>query len=136
MSEKQTTEKATVMIEVDVPVEDWIDYLTKCTDIFGRDYIGYWARGVERRDDLGWLVWEDDEHRAHDEEPDRDAAISAWESGAALPIGWHRLDKAMAVKAFTEGVKRWGTRWFEDRGDANSYDYVLQMAMLGEERYG
>lgn len=34
-----------------------------------------------------------------------------------------------------EGVKRRGVHWYEE-GDGNDYDIALQMALLGEVRYG
>ncbi len=129
------TVQAKVEFDVGVPVESWIDWLTLSGDVFSRNYIGNWARGVEQDDALGWLVWEDDESHDHDEEPDRDAAVAAWKASDSLPANWYRLDKAMAIKAYIVGVRTWGDNWFETKGDANTYDYVLQMAMLGEERY-
>ena len=119
-----------------IPQEDWIDYLVKYPDIFSTNYCGYWARGVEQND-TGWLVWEDDEKTDHGKEPNREAAIQAWERGAGLPFGWYRLDEAAAIKAFEEGCKRWGVNWFEgEHNDAIGYDVVIQLALLGEIRYG
>ena len=127
----------TAQIEIQIPVEGWIDYLTQCVDIFGTTYYaGYWARGVEHDKGRGWLVWEHgDTGAALGEEPDRKAAVKAWRSGAALPKGWHRLDRDAAIRAFVEGAKKWGVEWFEN-GDGPRYDYCVQMALLGEERYG
>jgi hypothetical protein len=34
-----------------------------------------------------------------------------------------------------EGVKRWGESWYVD-GDGPRYDVAVQLALLGEERYG
>lgn len=136
--EKPTSEKATVTIDVEVPVESWIDWLTQSTDVFGRDYIGYWACGVQHEAALGWLIFEDEagEFRGLDDvEPNHNEALAAWRAGEKLPTGWHKLDKEMAIKAYVIGVRTWGINWFEEKGDANTYDYVLQMAILGEERY-
>lgn len=113
---------------------DWISYLTQYNDIFGHGYAGYWLRGVER-DDNGWLCWEDDEQHACGEEPNLVEALEAWRSDMPLPKGWFRLDHAMALRAWEEGVKRWGVDWYEDT-DADREDTVLQLAMLGEIRYG
>jgi hypothetical protein len=105
--------------------------------IFGRGYCGYWLRGVERDASLGWLCWEDDEQHSFDAEPDRAEALRAWRAGEPLPKGWYRLNEETAVRAFVEGVKKWGPAWFDgEHGDGNGYDVVIQMALLGEVRYG
>ena len=142
MRKKKDAVKATAEVEVNVPREDWIDYLTKEVDIFMRGYCGYWLRGVKRDEKLGWLVWEDDEIHSQGEEPKLKAALAAWKAGKPLPQGepgcqrWYRLDEAAAVKAYVEGVKLWGVNWFEEKGDACTYDVAIQMALLGEIRYG
>jgi len=98
--EKPETFKHIVIVEVEVPVENWIDYLTKHPDIFGTPhYCGYWMRGVERDDELGWLCWEHgDDYAPFDKEPNHKKAIKAWRTGKALPENWHRLDKAAAIR--------------------------------------
>ncbi len=126
------TDTATVTSDVD---PEWVEYCTQYADLLERDHCGYWLRGVERDDALGWLTWEDDEQHSPGEEPEREAAIAAWRAGAELPKGWYRLDRDAAVKAWGAGVKKWGVDWYED-ADAHSYDCVIQMALLGEHRYG
>ncbi len=128
--------KMKISLEVDVPEEDWIDFLTKHNDIFSRNYSGYWLRGVEHDPYLGWLCWEDDEQHRRGDEPYRESAIACWKDGAMLPEGWYRLNKEMAMKAYSVGVVKWGEDWFEDKGDAGTYDVVIQLALLGEVRYG
>lgn len=133
-----TTTKAletTLTQAIEVPREEWIDYLTKEVDIFMTGYCGYWLRGVEKTKARGWLVWEDDEDHAKGKEPDRKEALRAWRAGEALPAGWYRLDEAAAIKAYHEGIKLWGADWFEPHGDADGYDIAIQMALLGEHRY-
>jgi hypothetical protein len=124
----------TIAVEID---PNWIDYLTRHSDIFGGGYAGYWLRGVEHDPKLGWLCWEDDEKCAHGEEPDREHAVSVWKRGVtvALPSGWFALDAEMAVRAWEEGVKRWGVNWYEET-DSTREDIVVQLAMLGEIKYG
>jgi hypothetical protein len=135
--------KTTVQIEVDVP-QDWIEFCTKYSDLFGYSYCGYWAYGVERDQDRGWLLYAGE--RATDcgdgcgAAPPKEAAIHAvlalWRSGAPLPRGYYRLNVAAAVKAYGEGCKLWGVDWYEKKGDANTYDVVVQLALLGEVVYG
>lgn len=133
---EQQVETVTTTMEIKVPVRDWIDYLTKGTDIFLRAYCGYWMLGVKLHPDRGWLVFEDPDGKyTNKKEPGHDAAVEAWEKGDALPRRWHKLDKETAIKAFVEGVRLWGVDWFEKNGDGNSYDHVVQLAMLGERRY-
>jgi hypothetical protein len=123
----------TITIEVD---SFWVEYLTGYgSDIFGRQYAGYWLRGVDRHPEREWLCWEDDEQHRKGEEPHRVEALRAWALGEKLPDGWYRLDRAAALRAWEEGVKRWGTSWYEHT-DANREDVVVQLALLGEIRYG
>lgn len=122
----------TLTVEID---PKWIDYLTQGNDIFASSRAGYWLRGAEHDPELGWLVWEDDEKCHHGEEPNRVTAYKAWKSGEALPEHWFRLDRAAAIRAWEEGVKRWGITWYEDV-DGRLEDVVVQLALLGEIRYG
>lgn len=113
----------------------WVKYLTQSGDIFHQMYAGYWLRGIEHDSARGWLCWENDEKSRMGEEPDREAAKAAWAAERPLPAGWHRLNKVMAVQAWIEGIKRWGVDWYK-HSDANCEDYVVQLALLGENRYG
>ena len=117
----------------------WVDYLTGYTDIFGPQYVGYWMCGVDRHPERGWLCWEfagpHGGRCRRGEEPDREEAIRAWALGQPLPKGWYRLDRATALRAWEEGVKRWGVDWYA-QVDAPREDLVLQLALLGEVRYG
>jgi len=123
----------TLTVEVD---PFWIAYLTHYPDIFASNYVGYWLRGVENLPDLGWLCWEDDEKgRYHGTEPNRKEALRAWQAGEPLPKHWFRLDRAAALRAWEKGVEHWGATWYED-ADASSYDAVIQLALLGEIKYG
>lgn len=124
----------TFSLTVDVE-PSWIEYLTQYDDVFRRNGSGYWLRGVEHNGRLGWLCWEDDEKCLHGEEPNREAALEAWMEGKPLPEHWFQLNAHVALRAWEEGVKRWGIDWYED-ADATSYDVVLQRALLGEIRYG
>ena len=114
----------------------WVEYLTgPWADIFGRQYAGYWLRGIAHHPERGWLCWEDDERHRQSEEPLRAEAMAAWRTGEPLPAGWYRLDRAAALRAWEVGVKRWGVGWYA-QVDAQAEDIVLQEALLGEVRYG
>ena len=113
----------------------WVEYLTRYNDVFGRQYAGYWLRGVERDDALGWLCWEDDEKHRWGKEPNLNQALAAWRAGEPLPEGWYRLDRAAALRAWEEGVKRWGVDWYHQT-DAGREDVVIQLSLLGEIKYG
>lgn len=133
-------------IEVDIP-DDWIDLCTKYSDLFMKNYCGYWARGYQYP--WGWLVYElADDNVEFEKEPDHKHAIgcaetytflrgtySVDESKKVLPEHWFYVDKEAAIQAYVEGVKRWGLEWYNN-GDAERYDVVIQMALLGEVRYG
>ena len=111
----------------------WVEYLTRFSDIFGQQYTGYWAHGADRNPQLGWLVFEH-----NDKEPDvseRKRVAALWRAGKDLPPRWYRLDRAAALRAWEEGVKRWGVNWYDDV-DSTREDVVVQLALLGEVRYG
>lgn len=134
---KEDIIKVTVTIDVTVDPE-WIDYITQNPDIFMRDYCGYWMYGMERDKELGWLAHEHDETRTTTQvarSPEYNQIVADWRAGKPLPESWYRLDKAACVKAWAEGVKIYGVDWYEN-GDANTYDCAIQMALLGELRYG
>jgi len=138
-----------VVTKVTVPREDWIDFLTTYSDILGHGYIGYWARGVTRTK-RGWLLWdfESDERplpgdcyfvdRMPRELEDKHhaAALKAFKAGKDLPPHYYVLDEAAAIKAYKIGCERWGVTWFEEKGDGDTYDIVLQEAILGAHTYG
>lgn len=112
---------------------EWTDYVTQEVDIFLTTYCGYWMRGMENDPALGWLVFEHGEEMSPNKTPPK--VMAAWREGGPLPEKWYRIDKAAAEKAWLEGVKRSGQDWYEN-GDAVAYDCALQMALLGEIRYG
>lgn len=115
----------------------WIEYLTRYSDIFGRQYAGYWLRGVEHDSKLGWLCWEDDEQHRSGTEPNREEALKSWRAGKLLPANWFRLDRAAALRAWEEGVKKYGFDWYgSNEHDATTEDVLLQLTLLGEVRYG
>jgi hypothetical protein len=128
----------TITSEVD---PEWIDLAVNCNDLFMYGYCGYWMCGMEHTKKNGWLCYEFEAGgdqptiREAREMPEYKNILKAWRAGEPLPEHWHRLDEAMAVRAWVEGVKRDGQGWYEN-GDANTYDCAMQMAMLGEIVYG
>ena len=126
--------KHTFTLTVDVD-PFWVQYLTGYTDIFGHAAFRNWLRGVDHHPERGWLCWESDDQHRRGEEPNREEAVRAWALGEPLPKGWYTLDRAVALRAWEEGVKRWGVDWYEHT-DAEREDVVVQLALLGEVRYG
>jgi hypothetical protein len=134
--------KLKIEVEVDSKhLDDWTKFVTCFDDIFASTYIGYWAYGMKRTDGLGWLVYE---HAGEGTSvrgaaglPEYPEVVRLWKQKRKLPPKWYRLDADAAKRAFVEGVKAWGADWYKDGNtDATRYDYVLQMVLLGEERYG
>lgn len=132
-------EAATVSVTLDVKVDpDWTEFCCKYSDMFSTDHIGYWARGMVRdrkNEENGWLLFEHGGEEFPDGEPNEAEAMRAWKAKEPLPPNYFRLDKAATEKAWAEGCKRYGVDWYEN-ADANTYDVVVQMALLGEVRYG
>lgn len=131
-SSEQATE---LLIVVD---SAWVDFVTKYNDIFGYYGIGQWAMGAYN-DESGWLIYEHGGEERRGDLVERETppeVLAAWDAGQPLPEKWHRLDRALAVKAFVEGVKARGVNWYTSgEADAPFYGYVIQMALFGEERY-
>lgn len=113
----------------------WIEFVSSISpDIFMGQYSGSWATGVMHNKKRGWLVFE---HGSDDEYNDKELtqAVALWRAGKLLPKNWHRFDVALANKAWLEGVRRYGERWYED-GDGRRYDWVLQKALFPNEKNG
>mgnify|MGYP000993946418 CR=1 FL=1 len=101
-------------------------------------YCGYWMYGMAYDSQLGWLCYEHKGEASISEVESSIAyggALELWRAGLALPEGYYLLDSAAAIKAYGEGVKRYGAHWYDD-ADASMYDVVIQMALLGEVKYG
>lgn len=134
MTDEKKFVERTFMMTVQVP-QEWIDYLTRERDIFGRPHhAGYWLFGAAQDDELGWLVYEHDDNRPT--EVERLTVEGLWRSGAELPPKWYRLDKAAAMRAWEIATKRWGELGWPDFRDGPHEDEVMQLTLLGEIRYG
>ncbi len=100
-------------------------------DYWGRNYCAYWAAALPI--DNGWLVFEHNEQGMS--VSTQNDANAAYAKGTPLPKGWHVFDVATARKAYAIGVGRKGNKWFE-KADAPEVDICIQLALLGEVRYG
>ena len=129
--------KHTFSITVEIDPR-WVDYITNGSDIFSRPhYAGYWACGVANAPALGWLVAECDENERFPSEYEDERVEALWRAGKDLPPRWYRLDRAAALRMWEEGVKRYGVGWYGDpKHDGGMEDGLLQLALLGEVRYG
>jgi hypothetical protein len=125
--------KLETIVDVD---EDWISYLTKHGDIFQSQYCGYWMFGMEKSK-TGWLCFEHNDDFVSDLiiNPEYKAIVDAWKAGSKLPDRWYRLDKDAAIKAYLEAYKRYGENWYHN-ADNVKYDVAIQLALLGEVKYG
>jgi len=127
--------KVSFEIEID---NAWIDYCVKYNDVFMPSTCGYWMRGMEH-DETGWLCYEFEGPQQYqnnvEDSAEYPAIVKAWRNGEELPKFWHRLNKGASIKAWTEGVKRFGVDWYQNT-DGTRDDMVIQMALLGEIVYG
>lgn len=87
--------------------------------------------------DDNWLIETMQNHRDLDllRGPSHLAATRAWKAGEELPSGYFALDRDTALSAFAHGVKRHGVEGAFG-ADANELDAMIQLAGLGEVRYG
>jgi len=121
----------TLTLQVEIPVR-FVSDMVNTRDIFSNDQSGYWAYGMRCPDGLGWLIFEQVDGAPQESSIAR--AKLHWRDHKPLPEGWHLLDDAVAIRAWCEGVKRWGVNWF-DQVDGGRRDVVLQLSLLGELRY-
>lgn len=122
-----------VSIEIEVP-EDWVEFVLSGRELFSQQYCGYWARVLDRRDDA-LLVFD---HEGGPSEFDDTTILQAFRMRKqyAVPRHFYVLDRAAALHAYAEGVKRYGDAWVPRKGDAITYDVVIQVALLGKVVYG
>jgi hypothetical protein len=136
----------TVAVTVTVKADDadlvsFLSYLGlggECySDVFDHNTCGYWMRGMDWNKARGWLAWESGDEDADPTDAEQAEAARAWAAGQPLPAGWFALDRAAAYKAVEAGIKRNGWPAFCDgTADAADYDCAIQIALLGEVKYG
>jgi hypothetical protein len=64
-----------------------------------------------------------------------DEAYAAYNAAMPLPAGWFYFGRAALTRAYLAGVRRWGEDFYKT-ADASKRDICLQLALLGEVRYG
>jgi hypothetical protein len=124
-------------VAVTLPVDPkWIRHLTQTRDIFAKPHAsGYWLRFMDHDPELGHLAYE------YEGDTDPSALIAEIVNGwrffltKPLPPRWHRIDRDVALRTWGEAVKLYGENWYEEV-DGVKMDCALQMALLGELRYG
>lgn len=131
--ETKETKEFTVPLTLNID-KFWIEYCTQYSDLFYTNRCGYWMRGVERTKARGWLAYESGGEVSPGEEPFLKEAKKAWREGTKLPPGYFVINEDTAIKAWVEGVKRYGVDWYDDI-DANREDVVMQLALLGDIKY-
>lgn len=120
---------------------EWVEFVTENVDIFMTDHCGYWLCGVMQKPGVGWIVRENDvdefENLSRKEIHARDlAAGETFLATGKATLPYRLLDRKVASRAFTVGIKKWGAdSWDDGEWDAGYYDYIIQMALLGEETY-
>lgn len=129
-------ESTQVTVPITVEVDNfWIEYCTEYNDLFYTNRCGYWLRGIDRHSKRGWLCFESGGEIAPGKEPFLKEAKRAWRKGESLPPGFFLLNKETAIKAWVEASKYYGVNWYDDV-DAGREDVAIQLALLGEVRYG
>lgn len=131
----------------------WMDEFVKDfvlnVDLYASCYCGYWLRGMGTIEDNSWLAADmleackDQTGKTSsmvvdlsevDERSEEVARLAL--AGKPLPKGWYVINRAVGEKAYAIGERRWGENWYHDKGDSNTYDVVIQEALLGEVVYG
>ena len=127
-------------------VEQFVKNFILTVDVYCTSYCGYWLRGEGRIDSGRWLavdmieVCESPSNGGEildlskvDERSKE--VVQLYLNAMEVPEGWYALDQEIGEKAYAIGERRWGERWYPDKGDSNTYDVVLQEALLGEVKY-
>lgn len=129
-------EYKTITVPMELKVDKfWIEYCTHYNDLFYTNRCGYWMRGIDHTNKRGWLVFESGGEVPPGQEPFLKEAKKAWREGKELPPGYFYLNEDMAIKAWAEASKRYGLDWYEET-DAEREDVAIQLAILGEIKYG
>lgn len=139
--------KHVFQIEVDIP-DSWLNYVAPLFNseehnldevefgqIFSLSSIGYWLRPIKQSYRMGALAYDygDGDHRPTDEEVEE--ADRCWRDALSLPPNWYEINRAVAMSAYMEGVKRWGLDWME-KADGRRFDAVIQLALFSRFKYG
>lgn len=119
----------------------WNDFASN-EDLFSLSYCGYWLRGVayNRKHD-SWLLYESADDGPASNEDEIEEKWKQWNESPSgvfyLPDGWFHWIRDDALRAYKIGERLWGEGWLSDgRTDSRRYDIVIQMALLGEIKYG
>ena len=84
---------------------------------------------------LGWLACERSVTKEMTDSSRLVVIKDLWYTNQLLPSGCFAIDKEVAARIYEEGIRLCGCDW-EDNADNEVYDRVVQMALLGEIRYG
>lgn len=128
-------------------------FVSGYNDIFGHNYIGYWAQGVLwDEENMQWLCYERPDHFVLPEDFD-DLVIATYDQH--IKDGWNGsktfeqsveidgkkenvfcfvMDAEFACKAFMAAFRKWGQESI-DNWDADTVDYAVQMALFEEVVY-
>lgn len=123
-------------------LDAFVNYFVLSVELFRDNYCGYWLRREAKLEIDGALAVlaaevEDDSRegiKALDALSEKVTALAL--AKEPLPAGWFLIDRALGERAYAIGERRWGEDWFDDRGDADTYDVVIQVALLGKVTYG
>ena len=130
--------RVSVVIEVETNHPGLVEFLELCglggqeyDDIFSPDHCGHWLTAIEWDVARGWLCRLVDDDDGNVDEDVR----QTWASGADLPPGWFAMTRTVAYRAVEIGIRRHGPGFWGETADANDYDHVIQLALLGEITY-
>lgn len=130
-------------LTITIPIEEGLEshdifsmLVSGYSDIFRKDHIGYWARGLSySQDHLAWLCSIDEKITFPIIEND---AIKYWEENPDIDkfkLGGYEffvIDVKFACKAVAEIYKKWGNN---PNWDAETIDYAVQMVLFGKLVY-
>lgn len=126
-------------VEVD---PEFVGFLLDYPDIFGPDYIGYWAYGISLKPYgvRGWLVAEfeslEEECGPLSDEQIWNAYNGIEAEGREVVTEFcHLLDEEAAHRVIEAGVRTWMKPNFQQDYDGNTLDMALQVALLGSHTY-
>ncbi len=118
---------------------EWFDFC-RHVDLFGTNYAGYWAYGVSvvgADTTRHWLVFVGETEGERPGETETAIVETLHRNRDAMPSTWHVWGPTQWAAAYRYGERLWGERWYDHHDtDATRYDTIMQLALLGEVRYG
>ncbi len=135
-----------LVISIDMP-SGWLEFCSNVDVISYNSYCGYWAEywidiSENNSPSIKWLIYynpnnNDSIYPLTKVDSYQQAYKAASAGSRKMPEHWYLFDEEIAIKAYLEGVKKWGMDWYNDPNtDGRNYDTAIQLALFGKLVFG